>query len=456
MSIQAVIATNRFGLGAKPNEHKEVKKDPKAWLINQLNTTPAVSFDDDLPTSDEIAEALTELRLFKKSLNKKNANGSASLVSKTDQEKLKKLQKYPRNVYLTLSSDTLVQAIQSDNSLNWRLLDFFSNHFSVTAQGQVMTALAPTLEREAIAPHLLGSFEDMLLAVTQHPAMLIYLNNEKSFGPASKLGKKGKGLNENLAREILELHTLGVNGGYSQQDVTELAKGITGWSVSNFTKDKSVGFTYRGTGHEPNTRKLLGTSFNNNGLKQGESMLKYLARHSATAEHLCFKLARHFIADAPPQILVEKMVKRWKLSNGKIKDVVIEMINAEESWSEHSFKFKSPREFVISTFRGVGQNNIQGKQVLKALTVLGQRPFNAGSPAGYSDYQQDWNGASAIMSRIELSAQYAARRKPNAEKVLMNTLSDSASELTYNSVIRAESRQQAFTLLLMSPEFQRR
>ena len=456
MSIQAVIATNRFGLGAKPNEHKQAKKAPKAWLINQLNATPAVYFDDDLPTSDEIAEQLAKLRLFKKSLNKKNANGSASLVSKADQDKLKKLQKYPRNVYQSLSSDTLIQAIQSNNSLNWRLLDFFSNHFSVTAQGQIMTALAPTLEREAIAPHLLGSFEEMLLAVTKRPAMLIYLNNEKSFGPASKLGKKGKGLNENLAREILELHTLGVNGGYSQQDVTELAKGITGWSVANFTKEKSIAFTYIGKGHEPNTRKILGTMFKNNGLKQGENMLKFLAHHPATAEHICFKLARHFIADEPPKSLVEKMVKRWKLSKGKIKDVVIEMINADESWSETSLKFKSPREFVVSTFRGVGQKSLKPKQVLNALTVLGQKPFNAGSPAGYSDYQKGWNGASAIMSRIELSAQYAARRKPNAEKVLMNTLSDSVSELTYNSVIRAESRQQAFTLLLMSPEFQRR
>lgn len=456
MSIQAVIATNRFGLGAKPNELNQAAKDPKGWLINQLNTTPTLTFNNNLPSSNEIFETLAELKAFKKNLKKNDAKGNASVVSKAEQNTLKNFQKYPRNTYQALSSDTLNQAIQSDNSLNWRLLDFFSNHFSVTAKGQVMTALAPTLEREAIAPNLLGTFESMLLAVTQHPAMLIYLNNERSFGPASKLGKRGKGLNENLAREILELHTLGVNGGYTQQDVTELAKGITGWGVYNALKDKRSGFYYRDTGHEPNSRTLLGNTFKNDGIKQGESMLKFLAHHPSTAKHICFKLARHFIADEPSEALIEKMVKRWKSSNGNIKDVVIEMINAEESWSEQSAKFKSPREFVISTFRGASQKKLKNKQLLYALAVLGQKPFYAGSPAGYGDYQQDWNGANAIMSRIELSAQYAARRKPNAENVLMNTLNVSASELTYNSVIRAESRKQAFTLLLMSPEFQRR
>lgn len=451
MSIQAVIATNRFGLGAKPNEILSAQKSPKNWLLEQLNNDPSLPFDKNLPTSNEIMAAIAQYRKLKQR-QKKNIDE----LSEQDNEQLAKLQKYPRQAHQKLSIDTLMQAITSSNSLNWRLLDFFSNHFSVSAQGQLMTALAPTLEREAIAPNILGNFEDMLLAVVKHPAMLVYLNNERSFGPQSKLGKRGKGLNENLAREILELHTLGVNGGYSQSDVTELAKGITGWGIPNPLKEKFEGFKYRDTGHEPNTRKLLGQSFKDEGVKQGEKMLQYIAQHPSTASYVCLKLARHFISDNPPESLVKKMVKRWNSTNGKIKDVIIEMINAEESWSEASLKFKTPREFIISTYRGLGQKKIKGKQLLYALNVLGQQPFSAGSPAGYSDYQQDWNGASAIMARIELAAQFASRRKPNAEKVMKNTLYESVSELTYKTVLRAESRQQAFTLLLMSPEFQRR
>jgi uncharacterized protein (DUF1800 family) len=211
---------------------------------------------------------------------------------------------YSQQIFRQLSADTLTQAINSENSLNWRLLDFFSNHFSVTAQGAVMTALAPTLEREAIAPHIHGQFEDMLLTVCKHPAMLIYLNNDKSAGPNSGYGKrKHRGLNENLAREILELHTLGVNVDYQQADVNELAKGITGWSIA-FAKEKNSGFKFRSFWHESGEHILLNKTYPQKNIRQGEAMLINLARHPATAEHLCYKLARHFISDEPPQSLV--------------------------------------------------------------------------------------------------------------------------------------------------------
>ena len=254
MSLQANIATNRFGLGARPNELAKAKHNPKAWLIKQLQLTPAVSFNNNLPHSSDIAKKLNEYRLFKKK-NKQNAMAGKAFEKNLDGER------YKRQVFQQLTADTLLHAIKSDHSLNWRLLDFFSNHFSVSTSGSVMRALAPTLEREAIAPNLLGRFEDMLIAVEQHPAMLIYLNNEKSFGPNSKMKNKSKGLNENLAREILELHALGVNGGYSQVDVIELAKAITGWSVANPVKDKQSGFKFRAYGHEPGIRSLFGKKY---------------------------------------------------------------------------------------------------------------------------------------------------------------------------------------------------
>ncbi len=321
-----------------------------------------------------------------------------------------------------------------------------------------MTALAPTLEREAIGPNLLGQFEDMLMAVVQHPAMLIYLNNQKSFGPDSRLGRKGRGLNENLAREIMELHTLGVDGGYSQHDVTELAKGITGWSVARPTNTEQAGFKFRRAGHQPGSRLLLGKSYRQQGIKQGEAMLRDLANHPATARFVCTKIVDHFISDAPLPSLVNKLVSTWQATQGNIKAVITTLINAEESWNIAVKKFKTPRELVISTFRALGSSNLKQRQLYYAMFSLGQQPFQAGSPAGYSDKQQDWDGGSALIARIDWTSMLSSRVKSstNAIAVLKSSLGDSVSQHSYQMITRAESQQQALTLLLMSPEFQRR
>ena len=319
-----------------------------------------------------------------------------------------------------------------------------------------MTPLAATLEREAIAPNLFGSFEEMLLAVMKHPAMLIYLNNERSFGENSRIGRRGKGLNENLAREILELHTLGVDGGYTQADVLELAKGITGWSVASPQRDGKTGFLFRDRGHEPGKRILLGASYAADGVEQGEQMLRALAKHPSTIGHICYKIARHFVSETPPQSLIEKLKSRWRATGGNLGDVMTELVNADESWTTERRKFKTPREFVISTMRALGIKNTRRNILLPSLTQLGQQPFKAGSPAGYSDNEMDWNGGSGLIARIDWAAMVAARSKANAEDIMQQSLATDVSLNTYNSVLRAESRQQALVLLLASPEFQRR
>ncbi len=457
MSNHAVIATNRFGLGAKPGELQNVDS-PKRWLIKQLDVPSSSLFNDELPHSNDISKKLAEMRVLKTKFKKDNMKMSKRMENRNSSEfsMLSSIKKYPRETYRLLASASLMNSIESDTSVQWRLLDFFSNHFSVTAQGPFLTALAPTLEREAIAPHLLGNFSDILMAVCKHPAMLLYLNNERSFGDNSKLGKRDKGLNENLAREILELHTLGVNGGYNQTDVTELAKGITGWSIANPAKEKEVGFKFRVNGHEPGTRHLLGKRFTLSGLAQGESMLKYIADQKATANHLCLKLAKHFISDEPSPVLVNKLIKTWLSTSGNIKAVMVTLINSDESWEVESNKFKTPREFIVSTIRAIGLKKVKSKQLLYALKELGQQPFQADSPAGYSDAQNDWNGSSALMARIDLSSQFASRRFINSEKIIKNSFNGNVSKLTYETVMRAESRSQSAALLLMSPEFQRR
>ena len=437
---KACIATNRFGYGAKKNELIKAKINPKEWVLSQLKP---IAFNALLPHSNDVLIEHANYRKLKK---------------KAKSPLNKKSKRYARNALITLSSDTLNQAISSTNSVSWRLLDFFSNHFSVSANGRLMVGLAATLEREAIAPNLLGKFEDMLLAVVQHPAMLIYLNNEKSFGPNSRMAKKSqKGLNENLAREILELHTLGVNSGYRQNDVISLAKGISGWSVKNPKKERNAGFIFRAYGHEPGQKILLGKVYAQKGIAQGAAMLRDLALNTNTAKHICYKLAQHFIADNPAQTLRDKMESVWRESNGNIKQVMQCLINADESWIESPQKFKTPREFVISTFRALSFKRNNEKLVLNSLRSLGQQPFMSGSPAGFSDNESDWLGGSALIARIDWATEMSGYRKRiNTESIMNASLGGSVNVLTYKGVLNAESQQQALTLFLMSPEFQRR
>ncbi|OUR85029.1 hypothetical protein A9Q75_00380 [Colwellia psychrerythraea] len=445
------IAVNRFGYGARGDELAHAKADPKKWLSSQLQT---IEFSDNQPSSDDVFVAHAKFQKQKKLMKQqqKQAQGSQA------QDKNKMIKSAARKTYMKMSAASLKQAITSKHSVSWRLLDFFSNHFSVSTSGRLMVGLSPTLEREAIAPNLLGNFGEMLLAVEQHPAMLIYLNNEKSFGANSRMSKKRKvGLNENLAREIMELHTLGVNGGYSQTDVIELAKGITGWSVKNTKKEHGTGFVFRTYGHEPGARILLGKKYAQRGIMQGQQMLRDLAMHPSTAKYVCTKIAHHFVSENPAQSLIEKMQKTWLNNQGNIKQVMLTLFDAEEAWLESPQKFKTPREFVISSYRAIAPNRINDRTLFNSLTNLGQMPFNAGSPAGFSDEESDWLGASALMARVEWSSLVSAQvKRINAEQVMATALGSSISQNTYQMVMRAESRQQASTLLLMSPEFQRR
>lgn len=456
---KAYIAVNRFGYGARGDELVQAKPNPKQWIISQLLP---ISFNTSLSHSNDVFIEHANYRKEKKQQKKRGqqsqSNQLNNQMSKNTMSENDMLKNSARNTLRSMSVDTLNQAIHSSHSVSWRLLDFFSNHFSVSANGRLMVGLSGTLEREAIAPNLLGNFADMLLAVEQHPAMLIYLNNEKSFGPNSRIAKKRKiGLNENLAREIMELHTLGVDGGYSQADVIELAKGITGWSVKNPIKKRSAGFIFRSHGHEPGSRMLLGKKYSQQGITQGQQMLRDLAMHPATAKYVCFKLAHHFVSENPPASLLNKMETTWMKTDGNLKQVMVSLFSTDEAWSQKAQKFKTPREFVISANRAIALKKVKPKALFNSLVSLGQQPFNAGSPAGFSDDESDWLGASALMARIDWSTMVSGYlKRSNAEKVMTVALGYSVSQHTYQSVMRAESRQQAMILLLMSPEFQRR
>jgi uncharacterized protein (DUF1800 family) len=360
---------------------------------------------------------------------------------------------------VAMSRDTLRVAIATRQPFAMRLLDFFSNHFSVSGNSAQMRGLAPTLEREAIAPHVGGRFEDMLLAVERHPAMLVYLSNAPSVGPDSRLGQqRGRGLNENLAREILELHTLGVDGGYTQADVRELAMAITGWTVDDGARAEHPGFSFRAAAHQPGARTLLGQHYAEGGVEQGESMLRTLARHPATARHLAFKLARHMVADEPPPALVDTLATRWQQSGGELRAVCEALLDHHEAWAPQPRKLKTPREFVVSSARALGVAGRQGAPLLLgALQSLGQAPFSAGSPAGFGDVADAWDGAEALMTRIDLASRLAAL-DPRSEPLALarEALGARLGEATTSAIRRAASREQGIALALMSPEFQRR
>jgi len=299
----------------------------------------------------------------------------------------------------------------------------------------------------------------MLLAVESHPAMLMYLDNAGSIGPNSIAGqRRGKGINENLAREILELHTLGVHGGYSQEDVTHFAKVITGWTFSPLKQDPQHGgeFVFNDRMHEPGAQNVLGRGYNEGGYEQGRAVLSTLARHPATAKHIATKLVRHFIADDPPPALVDRLAKRFLDTGGDLKEVTKSLVSAPESWDAPRSKLKRPAEWVMSSMRASGMMISDVRRVINTLNMLGEPLWRPPAPKGFPDESAAW--LDGLTQRLDIANEIARRvgGMTDPETVADDALGPLASVETRATLGRAESRQQALALLLMSPEFQRR
>ncbi len=435
------IAVNRFGLGARPGELAAAARNPQAWLEGQLGP---ITFDEAAGSSRAVLELL----------GKRVEGKRAGIPPAMAQDEVKAIVEMGE----AMAVDTISRAITSNRPFAVRLLDFFSNHFSVSTGPTPMRGLAATLEREAVAPNLGGRFADMLLAVERHPAMLTYLSNAQSVGPGSRMGRRqARGLNENLAREILELHTLGVDGGYAQADVRELAMAITGWSIGLPRRNEEPAFLFREATHEPGARVVLGRRYEHAGVAQGESILRDLARHPATAEHLCFNLARHFVADAPAPALVAAMATRWRETDGRIPEVMRALLRHPEALSPLRRKLKTPREFVLSVMRASRLAPPRGKTLLGVLTELGQQALGAGSPAGFKDVASAWDGAEALMTRIDWVEQLGERiRRGEPPAIARESLGAWLGPRTEAAIQGADSRRQALSLLFMSPEFLKR
>jgi uncharacterized protein (DUF1800 family) len=348
--------------------------------------------------------------------------------------------------------------------LTERLVWFWSNHFCISADKGPTRPLCGAYEREAIRPHVLGKFSDMLVAVESHPAMLLYLDNARSIGPSSIAGiRQDKGLNENLAREILELHTLGVRTVYNQNDVTNFAKIITGWTIVPPKRDPVHGgeFDFNPRMHEPHDQVVIGKAYPDRGFEQGHAVLEDIARHPATAKHIAGKLARHFVADDPPPVLIDKLARRFLDSQGDLREVSKALVTAPESWTAPRTKLKKPGEWTMAAMRANGMTIQDVRRVVNTQNLLGEPLWRPPAPKGFSDDSAAW--LDGMAQRLDIANQIGRivgnkgqEIGSEADEMVDTALGPLASRDTREAVKRAESRPQALALLLMAPEFQRR
>ncbi len=336
---------------------------------------------------------------------------------------------YPQQVVANeLVEGKLLRAIYSDRQLQEVMTDFWFNHFNVFIGKGADHYLITSYERDVIRPHALGKFEDLLVATAQSPAMLFYLDNWLSVGPNSDVANgipkrannnwkqrvrnngrtnqsKGKrnGLNENYGRELMELHTLGVNGGYTQQDVTEVARVLTGWTLKQ--PKQGGGFTFEERTHEPGDKIVLGHRIKPRGEKEGLEVLRILAHHPSTAKFVCTKLAMRFVSDDPPQAMVDRMAQTFLKKDGNIRDVLKTMLDSPEFWAPEAYraKVKTPFEFVVSALRASGAEVTDAMPIARQLQNMGMPLYGMQPPTGYSMKADAWVNSSALLGRMNFA-----------------------------------------------------
>lgn len=450
------IALNRFGLGARPGD--PLPNDPQRWLLSQLATYEAQppGWRSATRTPALVNAWLAQQRAVRQAPDGERSGIRAAYL------------RQGRDEYLTAVGARTHSALQTDTPFVERLVHFWSNHFAVSVDKLLLVGLAGGFEMDAIRPHVLGRFEDLLLAAVRHPAMLLYLDQAQSIGPASVAGQRaaartprGRGLNENLAREILELHTLGVRSGYTQDDVTELARALTGWTLPGDAPEVRSDATFRFVPalHEPGVRTVLGHTYPDHGEPQALAILRDLAAAPATAQHLATKLARHFVADDPPPALVQRLAHSFLSTGGDLASVYRVLVTAPEAWLPAQTKFKSPWEWSVSSLRALGQREVPPMQVSQLMGQLGQPVWRPGSPAGYGDLNATWAAPDALIRRVEAAQRFAQQAGSTLDaRVLAPQIlpGGALTEATASAIARADSGDTALALLLVAPEFLRR
>lgn len=431
----AATAATRFGLGARPGEIEDASQDPVAWVLAQVEPSAAPIWFG-LPHS---AEVIGEAR--RQELDEPSPELRWAWIGKTVNDG---------------QVHRIRHMVTTGAPFRERWAAFWRNHFALRMGPPYVDIIAAAFAREALDPHLFGRFEDMAAAALAHPAMLFSLDQVQSVGPASAFGRAhGRGLNENLAREALELHTVGARGGYGQTDVTELARALTGWTVAEQGAGRFINDAAR---REPGSRRVLGQVWPEAG-DRAERIVRNLARQPATASHLATKLARHFSADTPPASLVTKLQKAFTSSNGDLGRVAHALATAPEAWVPEQRKFKTPTEFVASLHRATGSLPDDATLPIWSVQEMGQMWMGARSPDGWPDQSAAWATPQGVALRARYAWSHAGKAPARDSREFAQAALGVLARRETNAAVTAGAgtdRASAFALVAMSPEFQRR
>ncbi len=454
--LMGAIAATRLGLGARAGEIEAARSDPQGWLVAQIRPSGADPIDGAMASS---AQRFAQYREYEAAKREARADGQPAA------DPVKMVRDLIRQDAGADLVGRLNLAASTDASFRERWALFWANHFTVSAAKVVTATLIGPFEQEAIRPHVFGRFEDLLVASSSHPAMLLYLDQARSFGPDSRAGRylamsgKQPGLNENLAREIMELQTVGVEAGYSQDDVTEFARAMTGWSIGGLKDGERAGmFYFRENAHEPGARVIMGKRYPEAGYDQARWVMRDLAASPHTAHHLGSKIARHFVSDDPPPALVARLERAWMASGGDLSQVALALVRAPETWAAEPAKFKTPYEFMVSSWRAAGVPPGPLAANAAALTAMGQKPLSAPSPKGWPEEGAAWCDPDGLVKRMAWSETFSAGAIGARDPMQLAdaALGPRLTPLAARTIGRAETRAEGLSILLMSPEFQRR
>ena len=461
-------ALNRFGLGARVGERRRID-DPRGWLRGQLKGDPPMIAAPAEGAAAAISDAVRSFRMAAQGDRQARQQARRQLVAIAAAE----------------SRASITARATTERPFVERLLAFWSNHFCVSVGAKVLVApLAGSYERDAIRPHVLGRFEDMVLASAKHPAMLVYLDNFQSIGPTSRgaagggRGRGQRGLNENYARELLELHTLGVDGGYSQLDVQDLAKILTGWTVGGLARNRAaqsmrprarmqspgssqdpdgpIGFMFQASLHEPGAKTVLGTRYAAGGVEEGERAIRSLCRHPSTARFIATKLVVHFVSDDPPPAAVDRVARTFRDSDGDLRAVSAALIDLPDAWDERSRKFRTPQDWLVAVLRAFNASEAS-EGVMPLLRQLRHPLWSPQAPKGFGDKTQEWADPDSLLNRAELARTVTRRLRaqPVDPRLLLDvvdiTAGDPLNGFLGDSSIAAADR---IALALAGPAFQ--
>jgi uncharacterized protein (DUF1800 family) len=474
MSLEATIAVNRFGLGATPGEILRMSANPKNWLLDQISSLANAQITlASLGSSQEAYRAFVEYNRMRRDERRAVQSPMPSQMAQGDAKQ--NIARTARLGAQTIADEIearISHAITTPAPFLERWAQFWSNRLTMAAKNLQTIFYAGSYEREAIRPHILGSFSTLLKSSALHAGMLVYLDQVRSFGPNAPAAtspqrprQRNFGLNENLAREILELHTLGPDGGYSQADVTEFARALTGWTLQvprlsgGARGDSELGSVVFVDGlHEPGARTIMGTRFPQAGRDQAFAILDWLASQPQTARNVAQAVATHFVSDTPPTSLVARLEQNFRATNGDLKALAQTLVNSPEAWVTTQGKFKSPNDFLLSTLRASGTRDVSMPALRATFEQLGQTPFRAPSPKGWPDTASHWAAPDAILKRVDWSNLAAEVIAQNMSPMAFaqSALGPSLTPQTSTAISRAGDARQGIVLALMSPEFQRR